>query len=330
MLGGWPGASAAIGGVQWVSTGACGGLISTAEGSAPAAVRRWPGRSRGRSPVRGRCGRGDRGVGRPGDRDLHRRWCGRRRPGRCRVVRGRPRRRVVRWIRASPRRTRVPSRRRACLARTRAEVPVRSVAGERDHRERGVLADLADRLAAADAGQRLLGQQGVGGAGLRRPRRGTPSIAHGNMTTVAARAVNRVGRQGGGTARADVTYVSDVACVSTRTSADQVTANLADLQRHRRVSGLNGAEGNEPTLRCRFGQQVSCGQAAGAAAAAVRRRPVRPTGSRSMIDGITMPLSRSIAWPTPSCLRGAAQVAEQPAAAGARRARPSEGSPRIG
>src|SRR5579884_352246 len=31
MFGGWPGASTAVGGVHWVSAGACGGEISTAE-----------------------------------------------------------------------------------------------------------------------------------------------------------------------------------------------------------------------------------------------------------------------------------------------------------
>ena len=31
MLGGWPGASTAVGGAHWVSTGALGGVISTAE-----------------------------------------------------------------------------------------------------------------------------------------------------------------------------------------------------------------------------------------------------------------------------------------------------------
>ena len=44
----------------------------------------------------------------------------------------------------------------AFLARTRADVPVRSSDGQRDHRERGVLVDLADRLAATEVGQRLL------------------------------------------------------------------------------------------------------------------------------------------------------------------------------
>ena len=112
-------------------------------------------------------------------------WCGRRRPVRCRgrrVSRGRR-------LRGSRPRTRAPRSRRASWrgpGRRAGQV----VGGQRHHRERGVLVDLADRLAAADAGQRLLRELGCRGHAVLVDRRAVPLIANGNITAVAAIAVN--------------------------------------------------------------------------------------------------------------------------------------------
>ena len=88
-------------------------------------------------------------------------------------------------------------------------------------------------------------------------------------------------------------------CVTTRYEWGHVTVNLwQTCNGTAGVSGSEGSRGNEPTLRCRLVTGL----------APWFRRPVPrpPAGGGAdwtalMIDGITMPLSRSTTWPTPSC-----------------------------
>ena len=183
--------------------------------------------------------------------------------------------------------------------------------GQRNHRERGVLVDLADGLAAAEPGQRLLSE-------LRRPacrlvgcrRRGVRSTAHGSITTVAAIAVNSsdgAGRRHS-TARCYV-CVSCYQCFDTVVAPTNATPVV--LQRHRRARRHFCGAVWLQDLRCPAGWlRRTGGAAAGRAAAAAGTAEVAaaaasaawaPAGlTADMIAGIKTPLSRSIAWPAPS------------------------------
>ena len=172
------------------STGACGGLISTAlmfcakrllDVGGHVAERRASGRRRRRS--------GHRGIGRAGDRDLHRggaadehRFGAVRCAGGCRG----PRPRVASASYHGPH---VPSGR---LARTRADVPVRSSAVSATI-ENGVSWWISRIVSPpptpvsgcwASRGVGAPGRSVVVGPGM-------PLIAHGSMTTVAAMAVKQ-------------------------------------------------------------------------------------------------------------------------------------------
>ena len=118
--------------------------------------------------------------------------------------------------------------------------PAEVIGGERHHRERGVLVHAADRLAAADVGERSFDDQRGGGdrrpvgfAGWGRTSPAATSRPWPPLLRTAATAV------GGDMARTDVTYVSGVASVSTR-----LVVSTSRAQRHRRARYW--------LLRCRF------------------------------------------------------------------------------
>ena len=155
IFGGLPGAISAVGTGRFMSTGACGGLISTA--LMFCAERLLDGGRHVAEPGFGRLGVGGRrcrrGTGRAGDRDLH----GGGATDEHRF--GAARDRTIRRRRRPGLRPRTTAPRAVGLLGPDAGRCAGQVrGGQRDHRERGVLVDFADRLAAAEPGQRLLGQ----------------------------------------------------------------------------------------------------------------------------------------------------------------------------
>ena len=124
---------------------------------------------------------------------------------------------------------------------------------------------------------------------------------------------------------------------------DTVTrAHILRTQRHRRACWASavpfgGRTSAEPGLGARFdaASAARCGRGLRGRGAAARRR-VRPAAragglTADMIAGITMPLSRSIAWPAPSWLAALVRSPMMPPLLRARAsARPATGHPGSG
>ena len=201
----------------------------------------------------------------------------------------------------------------AFLARTFAEVPVRSSAVSATI-ENGV-SWWTSRIVSppprpvsgccASCGARL--------AGLSLSSPGSPLIAHGSITTVAAIAVNNIdgaGRRHG----TDRCYV----CVSCYQCSDTVVGPT----KCRAGRPATAPQSTRAFLRCRLVTGPRCPERVGQPGARARRRERRGRGrdgrggaaaasaagapaglTADMIAGINIPLSRSIAWPAPSCWR---------------------------